>query len=63
MTNEEERKIAPTRALSSGGGSPKGVATLAGVLADDWPQLRQDMNDVLATRWSARDLQAPILPI
>ena len=52
--------LAPPDAVSDDVAHPRGLATLAGVLAD-WPALERDMDQVINARRTARDREVPDL--
>ena len=52
--------LAPPDAVSDDVAHPRGLATLAGVLAD-WPALERDMDQVIDARRTARDRGVPDL--
>lgn len=52
--------LAPPEAVSAGNEQPRGLATLAGALAD-WVDLERDMDAVIGTRSSARERRVPDL--
>lgn len=52
--------LAPPDAVSDGVAHPRGLATLAGVLAD-WPAFDSDMDQVVDARRTARDRGVPDL--
>ena len=52
--------LAPPDAVLDEGEQPRGLASLAGVMAD-WPEMERDIADVLRGRRSARDREGPRL--
>jgi prevent-host-death family protein len=52
--------LAPPEAVSDDVAHPRGLASLAGVLAD-WPSLERDLNQVIEARRTARDRGVPDL--
>lgn len=52
--------LAPPDAVSDAREQPRGLASLAGVMAD-WPEMERDMSDVVRSRRTARDRESPDL--